>query len=196
MKTNETPQQILQRRKQNMQRMIKKRQIAGYDEILKEKMKLLARMTRKRANETQVETMERKGENTARMKRRRVNETQEETIKRKKLDNQRISAKRNESNIDIVMKKFHCQVKVGPVYVCTVCHRLMYKEGVVKIQVARYKKSSSERLQKVFAVKFRIKSFNNQGWICRACDSALMKGKMPIQAKANGLTLDEVPQEL
>ena len=45
-------------------------------------------------------------------------------------------------------------------------------------------------------MKFHIKSFNNQGWICRTCDSALMKGKMPIQAKANGLTLDEVPQEL
>ena len=147
-------------------------------------------MTRKRANETQEETMDRKGENTARMKRRRVNETQEETIKRKRLDNQRISTKRNESNIDIVMKSFHCQVKVGPVYVCTVCHRLMYKEGVVKVQVAKYNKSSSELLQNVFAVKFHIKSFNKQGWICRTCDSA------PIQAKAYGLTLDEVPQEL
>ena len=49
--------------------MIKKRQIASYDQILKEKKKLLARMTRKRANETQVETIERKGENAARMTR-------------------------------------------------------------------------------------------------------------------------------
>ena len=29
-------------------------------------------------------------------------------------------------------------------------------------------------------------------WICKTCDSAK---KIPIQAKANGLTLDEVPQE-
>ena len=137
------------REKDNTARMKRKRANETQEETVERKGENTARMTRKRANETQEETMERKGENTARMKRRRVNETQEETIKRKKLDNQRISAKWNESNIDnIVMKKFHCQVKVGPVYVCTVCHRLMYKEGVVKIQVARYNKSSSEILQK------------------------------------------------
>ena len=45
----------------------------------------------------------------------------------------------------------------------------------------------------MFAVKFHIKSFNKQGWIC---DLALMKGKIPIQAQANGLSLDKVPQEL
>ena len=45
-------------------------------------------------------------------------------------------------------------------------------------------------------MKFHIKSFNKQGWICKTCDLALMKGKMPIQAKANGLSLDKVPQEL
>ena len=58
-------------------------------------------MTRKRAN---------KGENTARMKKSRVNETQEETIK-KNFHNERISAKHNESNMDIVMRNFHCQVQ-------------------------------------------------------------------------------------
>ena len=84
-----------------------------------------------------------------------------------------MSAKRNESNMDVVMKNFHSQVKVGPVCVCTVCHRLMYREGVVKVKVSRYKKSS-ELLQKVFAVKFHIKSFNKQGWICKTCDLALI----------------------
>ena len=54
----------------------------------------------------------------------------------------------------------------------------MYREGVVKVKVSRYKKSS-ELLQKVFAVKFHIESFNKQGWICKTCDLALMKGKMP-----------------
>ena len=73
-----------------------------------------------------------------------------------------MSAKCNQSNMDVVMKNFHSQVKVGPVCVCTVCHRLMYREGVVKVKVSRYKKSSYELLQKVFAVKFHIKSFNNK----------------------------------
>ena len=131
--------------------------------------------------------IERKRGNTGRMTRKRANETEEKIIERKRVNNQRMSAKRNESNMDVVMKNFHSQVKVGPVCVCTVCHRLMYREGVVKVKVSRYKKSSSE---------FHIKSFNKQGWICKTCDLALMRGKMPIQAKANGLSLDKVPQAL
>ena len=80
---------------------------------------------------------------------------------KKKFYNERISAKHNESNMDIVMRNFHCQVQGS----------VMYKEGVVKLQVARYKKT------------YLIKSFNNQGWICTTCDSALMKGKMQFRLK-------------
>ena len=32
--------------------------------------------------------------------------------------------------------------------------------------------------------------------ICRTCDNMLRKGKMPVQAKANGLQLDPIPNEL
>ena len=117
-------------------------------------------------------------------------------IERKRVNNKRMSAKRNESNMDVVMKNFHSQVKVGPVCVCTVCHRLMYREGVVKVKVSRYKKCSSQLLQKVFAVKFHIKSFKKQGWNGKTCDLALMKGKMPIQAKANGLSVDKELSDL
>ena len=106
------------------------------------------RMTRKRANESQQETIERKRENTARMRRKRANESQAESIKR---DLARISAKRN---IDTAIKTFHQLIQAGPIYVCTVCHRLMYKEGV---QVFKYRISSPDLLQKVFAVKFVLR---------------------------------------
>ena len=32
--------------------------------------------------------------------------------------------------------------------------------------------------------------------ICRTCDNMLHKGKMPVQAKANALQLDPIPNEL
>ena len=37
-------------------------------------------------------------------------------------------------------------------------------------------------------------SFDSKQWICKTCDSALSRSKLPVQAKANGL--DTVPPEL
>ena len=45
-----------------------------------------------------------------------------------------------------MIERFLKDVQTGPVFVCTLCHRLMYKEGVVKVQVAKYKKASSDLL--------------------------------------------------
>ena len=33
-------------------------------------------------------------------------------------------------------------------------------------------------------------------WLCSACDGALSRGNIPVQAKAKKLELDEVPVEL
>ena len=150
------------------------------EEMIERKRENAGRMTRKRANETKEEMIERKRENAGRMTRKKGNENEEKTSERKRVNNQRMSAKCNTSSMVVVMKNFHSQVKVGPVCVCTVCHRLMYREGIAKVKISRYKKSSSELLQKVFAVKLYIKSFSKQGLICKTCDLALMKGKMPI----------------
>ena len=195
-RTNETEEEMIEKKRENAGRMTRKRANETEEEMIERKRENAGRMTRKRANETEEEMIERKRENACRMTRKRANETEEKIIERKRVNNQRMSAKCNRSSMVVVMKHFHSQVKVGPVCVCTVCHRLIYREGVVKVKVSRYKKSSSELLQKVFAVKFHIKSFNKQGWICKTCNLALMKGKMPIQAKANRLSLDKVPQEL
>ena len=39
-------------------------------------------------------------------------------------------------------------------------------------------------------------SFGGKEWICKTCDRALRRGCMPVQAKANGLQLSNVPPEL
>ena len=33
-------------------------------------------------------------------------------------------------------------------------------------------------------------------WVCKTCDAALYKSKLPVQAKTNELELDTVPSEL
>ena len=197
---NASQEETLQRKRTEATRKMEKRANESQEQTLQRKRKEAASKMEKKANESQEETLRIKSKEATRKMEKRANKNQGQTLQRKRkntarMKSQRMSARCNAKHMDIVVKKFHSQIKVGPVYVCTVCHRLMYKESVVKVQVSRYKKSS-ELLKKVFAVKFHIKSFNKQGWICKTCDSALLKGKMPIQAKANELSLDKVPQEL
>ena len=45
-----------------------------------------------------------------------------------------------------------------------------------------------------YITKLRYVSDNE--WMCKTCDRALKRGVMPLQAKANGLQLSEIPPEL
>jgi hypothetical protein len=103
--------------------------------------------------------------------------------------------KRCLSIVDVI-EEFHIKVKNGPNYVCTVCHRLMYKESVISYNKLKYVKASAELLASVFNARFEYISFDNKIWVCNCCDRSLMRGNMPLQAKANGFSLPEIPQEL
>ncbi len=83
-------------------------------------------------------------------------------------------------------------VKSGPEFVCTVCHRLMYKISVVLLNIAKY----SEYADTVLSEQYRYVSIDGKTWICKTCHSNLSRKKMPIQAKANGLQLEIIPDEL
>ena len=82
------------------------------------------------------------------------------------------------------MEQFQAKVKVGPEYVCTSCHRMVYKHSVVDFNPAKYTKATPELL------------LNNNQWIYKTCDSSLSRNVLPLQAKANGMGLDVVPPEL
>ena len=85
-------------------------------------------------------------------------------------------------------------MKVGPEYVCTSCHRMMYKHSVVFFKPAKYTKVTPELLLKIDEHSYV--SFDNKQWICKTCDSSLSRNVLPLQAKANGMGLDVVPPEL
>ena len=36
----------------------------------------------------------------------------------------------------------------------------------------------------------------NKHWICETCNHSLKRGNLPVQAKVNGLKLDNIPAEL
>ena len=54
----------------------------------------------------------------------------------------------------------------------------------------------SELLEQVFSAELNYASLDGRQWVCKTCDAALKKGKMPLQAKANGLHLCPIPTQL
>ena len=44
--------------------------------------------------------------------------------------------------------------------------------------------------------EFDVCSVMDKQWICKTCDCALRRGKLPAQAKANNLMLENVPEQL
>ena len=48
----------------------------------------------------------------------------------------------------------------------------------------------------VFSADLRYVCDTGKEWVCKTCDRALKRGVMPLQAKANGLQLTDIPTEL
>ena len=116
---------------------------------------------------------------------------------KKRLDQSKISMASLRTKIVSVenaMLNFHVQINEGPDYVCTVCHRMMYKLSVSAYNRANYSKCSPDIIESVQLLEY-VSSDGNQ-WVCRTCDRVLRNGKLPAQAKANNLHLPPVPPEL
>ena len=91
---------------------------------------------------------------------------------------------------------FQSKIKQGPEFVCTCCHRLMYKQTVIPCTKTKYTKASNELLEQIFSAEHNYISLDGMQWVCKTCDAALKRGNMPLQAKANGLQLCPIPNQL
>ena len=72
----------------------------------------------------------------------------------------------------------------------------MYKQTVVRLHRQKYTKPSNSVQGDIFSDDYLRASFDDNHWICKTCDGTLSRGRMPVQAKANGLRLGTVPSEL
>ena len=108
----------------------------------------------------------------------------------------RAKTKDNIPTIDAVIHKFEHDVKTGPIYVCSCCHRLMYRKSVIQMKDTAKYKTDTDIINMVFAPQFRYVSVDNKEWICKTCDGTLKSGRMPFQAKSNGFQLVDIPKEL
>ena len=154
-------------------------------------------MARKRALESPIDTICRQEQNRARMAKTRALESPSEASHRQEKNRTQMATRRTMNvSVDSAITRFLSKTKLGPDFVCTCCHRMMYKQNVVPCSTSKYSKASKELLNQVFCAEHSYMSNDGNLWLCSSCDLALSRGNMPVQAKANNLQLDEVPVEL
>ena len=196
-KALETKEEAFERKSHDRACKGKKRALETEEEAFERKSHDRACKGKKRALETEEEAFERKSHDRACKGKKRALESVEETEQRRKKSRLTMTAKRaSKISVERAIDAFISKTKQGPDYVCTSCHRLMYKQTVVRLNRQKYTKASNSMLSDVFSDDYLRTSVDDNHWICKTCDAALSRGRMPVQAKANGLRLGTVPSEL
>lgn len=88
--------------------------------------------------------------------------------------------------------------KMKPEFVCTCCHRILFRKTVVIFNESNYNFGHST-VERALSEMNRYKSdCHDAEYICVTCHNSLKRKtpKMPAQAVANGLDLPEMPPEL
>ena len=123
-------------------------------------------------------------------------QTQQEKAKLKEKERERLAQSRNAADdVSEITRLFQKKVQSGPDFVCTCCHRIMYRQTVKLYDKGKYPKLSEEEYRTLLE-PYIYTSIDGNTWICVTCDRSLCRGKMPKQAKANNLMLDNTPDEL
>ncbi|XP_006824386.2 uncharacterized protein LOC100379079 [Saccoglossus kowalevskii] len=115
-------------------------------------------------------------------------------------------------NIDKVTNTFRNEIANGPKYVCSVCHRRLFRDQVLFCKQEMYfnKGGNVSSIAEKCITKDYVHECTNtcddnclylrqehcRLWICFTCHRKLLKGKMPAEAVANNLYIKPIPEEL
>ncbi|XP_064402301.1 uncharacterized protein LOC135348074 [Halichondria panicea] len=192
----ETEPQTLVRRTKNTAHTSQARAMETEPQTLVRRTKNTAHTSQARAMEAEPQTLVRKNANKQSTSRKRSNETQQEIVERKTKNRRTMSTIRHcTKTIDVVIDKFLTKVRTGPDFVCTSCHRMLYRHTVVRFKPCKYTKADPDLLEKLSKHAHFSKIDGNQ-WVCKTCDGSITRGVMPAQATINGMELDSEPHEL
>ena len=92
--------------------------------------------------------------------------------------------------IEESIKRFHSDIAIGPLYVCSCCHQTWFRKSVSMLKNTHIS-AESKRLH---CTDFT--SVGNEEWICHTCLSALRDSKLPKLSVANGMKWPDKPPEL
>ena len=111
--------------------------------------------------------------------------------KRSKLDTDPLQkSHQKDLTIEESIKRFHSDIAIGPLYVCSCCHQTWFRKSVSMLKNTHIS-AESKRLH---CTDFT--SVGNEEWICHTCLSALRENKPPKLSVANGMKWPDKPPEL
>ena len=92
--------------------------------------------------------------------------------------------------IEESIKRFHSDIAIRPLYVCSCCHQTWFRKSVSMLKNTHIS-AESKRLHCT-----GFTSIGNEEWICHTCLSALRESKPPKLSVANGMKWPDKPPEL
>ena len=195
-RSEETHETRAKRLKAGAQQKTKSRYKEIPETIAKRLKTVAQQMSKSRSEETPEKKVNRLKTNAQQMSKMRHEETRQERQERLKTAGERMAnLRRNRQNEIVplyeVVNFFLNKVKRAADYICCCCNRLMYECGVVIFNENKYQIDFIDQI-----CEFRKVSVDGKEWICRNCHICLKRGKLPSQAKCNGLSLCTIPEEL
>ncbi|TKS65922.1 ATP-dependent DNA helicase PIF1 [Collichthys lucidus] len=120
--------------------------------------------------------------------------------------------KKNQEDINSAIAHFREEVSCGPEYVCSVCHRLLFRKQVIECKRQSYENKHPEvsalakrciTLQYLHVCDINCQhgcpmsdSPSSKLWICFTCHRKILARKLPEESVTNNMHLDEIPAEL
>ena len=86
------------------------------------------------------------------------------------------------------LKLLRDKIQIGPVYICVICNRSLYKKTVKGFIRNKYAADIIDKLDT------GVLSFDGDKYVCLTCSKSLINNKVPCQAVANDLAIDNVPE--
>ena len=152
MRASEIQEQTLERLEQKRTHVASMRASEIQEQTLERLEQKRTHVASMRASEIQEQTLERLEQNRMRITSMRASETSDVKLhKRRKNKEAMVNARIRTVLIESAIAAFHSEVKLGPEFVCTCCHRMMYRKSIVACNKVKYTKTSTDVLHKVFS---------------------------------------------
>ena len=170
------------------------KQLARENEAFISQEKVYQNASKKKARENPyVLECERIKKQQKRQEKRKFNDDLGINVPRKRCKNDTDTLPKSHQKdltIEESIKRFHLDISIGPLYVCSCCHQTWFRKSVSMLKNTHIAAES----RRLYCTDFT--SVGNEEWICHTCLSALRESKPPKLSVANGMKWPDKPPEL